>query len=125
MSRSKMSREDLMASYEAADRSLAATRIALKDVLAGDVQWFDHHACDGQVGLVRPTSASGGVVIVVLDGDPRVQYLDSWVSDLRHKAEIIGGDYHDWVELADRVLEARRDAIQAEVRCAPGGPLPG
>lgn len=121
MSRSRMSREDLVASYEATDRTLAATRIALKDVLAGDVQWFDHPACEGQVGLVRPTSASGGVVIVCLNGDPQVKYLDSWVSELRRNAEIIGGDYHDWMELANKVLEARRWALRRE----SGGPSPG
>lgn len=104
----KMTREELQAAYEATHRALAATRFALNDALAGQIQWFEF--ADKRAGLARPTSASGGVV-VIMAGFPRVEYLDQWVKDVRQAAEVLGGDYHDWMEVVNRMLESRRQAI--------------
>lgn len=104
----KMTREELQAAYEAAQRALAATRFALNDALAGQIQWFEF--ADKRAGLARPTSASGGVV-VIMAGFPRVEYLDQWAKDVRQAAEVLGGDYHDWMDIVNRMLETRRQAI--------------
>ena len=104
----KLARDELEAAYEATHRALAATRFALNDALAGQIEWFEF--ADKRAGLVRPTSASGGVVIIMA-GFPRVEYLDQWAKDVRQAAEVMGGDYHDWMDIVNRMLETRRQAI--------------
>ena len=122
----KMTREELQAAYEATQRALAATRFALNDALAGQIQWFEF--ADKRAGLARPTSASGGVV-VIMAGFPRVEYLDQWAKDVRQAAQVLGGDYHDWMDIVNRMLEARRQAITQVVDAfaspdAESGPCP-
>lgn len=104
----KKTRSELEQGYTACDRELTATRFALHDVILGNVVWFEHGGL--KAGLVRPTSASGGVVIA-LGGFTQVEYLDRWVDNLRRAAITIGGEYHTWMEIANQMLNHRREAL--------------
>ncbi len=124
----KPTRQQLEANYDAAQHEITQLSFALHALLKGEVQWLQQGKI--KAGIVRPTSASGGVVIIRRNEDrgfPRTHYLEAWVAEVMKRPCPSGVGDHDgsyqkeWideVELARRVILARNQAIAAENKVA-------
>ena len=92
----------------------SALFLALSDLSNGAVKWV-HKGRAIQLGLCRPTSASGGIVIhKVNDHVLGAYYFESWAADVIRSAEIIQSA--EWLDLRELVYDLRR--IQNEALCA-------
>lgn len=93
----------------AADKRATCLAIALGEVLAGTVQWFDAPLPDGRrarFGLVRPTAPHGGIVIVQ-QGIVTASYLDEWADEMRRHAGHGSADCQAVLPALDEMLRAR------------------
>ena len=114
------SKKELQASYDACDTERTYLSFALQAALDGEVEWLTQG--DTKAGIVRPTSASGGAVIIrkKFDKFPRVYGLETWVSTTIEKVNRLmalpldAGHAHDLKderELARRVLRVRNEIL--------------
>lgn len=124
----KTTRKDLEQNYEVAQHEITCLSFALLEVLNDKVIWLK----EGKIkaGIVRPTSASGGVVIIRRNDDkgfPRVYYLEKWVAEISktpspsRAGDHDGSYYNEWQdqqELARRVMISRNQEIEAENKAA-------
>lgn len=105
--------------YTTTDRMLTVTRTALNDALAGDVRWVKKGIW--KIGICRPTSACGGVVIVVANSYASAHYLEEWTGETirRFKGnppKPNDQEMQDLQEVAYKVRRLQRAAIEEEIK---------
>lgn len=132
--KTKMSKKELEQSLDAAHQLETWLSFALQSALDGEISWLVERSV--KAGIVRPTSASGGVVVLRYKDEsyasgfsyPRVYLLDAWVAQQRQRPapSSFGAEdsayrdssyYQQWAdeqELANRVLNVRNQAVEAE-----------
>jgi hypothetical protein len=98
--------------------------VAINDLVAGKVHWIKSKG--NKVGVIRPTGASGGIVVVYqkCNNYTSTHYLEKWVDNI-HKSiapPLYNGSGYDewlmWFNLASAVHSYRNDCVTKEDNCA-------
>lgn len=81
----------------------------LNDILNGDVKWFGN-SCEYSLGITRPRSACGGMVVIRCCGTSSARYWEQFArEELTHISFVITGENTEH----NRELLRRRSAIEA------------
>jgi hypothetical protein len=106
-------RQEAENAAENAQRTTWETEVCLYDMIEGKVQW--HRKGCWKIGLVRPTGAAGGYVIIVQsfgDQSPatRIQAYETWNANIRRWISTCGPrqekEDQDYLAVHDMVVQS-------------------
>jgi len=106
--------------YRKATNDTLLSNMAITDLLYGHVEWFS--GGDYRIGVCRPTSASGGSVIVTYCPDGQnpsssVHFLDDWCESIRQqRISACFGNDSELVGLYDLAVKAKAYARACQQR---------